>query len=51
MIKSDEDFEDVARWRMDFCREFGVTINDKNILSIKSKLMATVKLFISTFTF
>lgn len=29
MTKSNNDFEDIARWRMDFCREFGVTINDE----------------------
>ncbi|MFJ6921490.1 MAG: Abi family protein [Lactobacillus crispatus] len=29
MTKSNNDFEDVTRLRMDFCREFGVTINDE----------------------
>lgn len=29
MTKSNNDFEDIARWRMDFCRESGVTINDE----------------------
>lgn len=29
MTKSNNDFEDITRLRMDFCREFGVTINDE----------------------
>lgn len=29
MTKSNNDFEDIARWRMDFYRESGVTINDE----------------------
>lgn len=29
MAKSNDDFEDITKWRMDFCREFGVTINDE----------------------
>ncbi len=29
MTKSNNDFEDIARWRMDFYREPGVTINDE----------------------
>lgn len=29
MIKSNNDFEDITRLRMDFCHEFGVTINDE----------------------
>lgn len=29
MTKSNNDFEYIARWRMDFCRESGVTINDE----------------------
>ena len=29
MTKSNNDFEDITRLCMDFCREFGVTINDE----------------------
>ena len=29
MTKSNNDFEDITRLRMDFCREFGITINDE----------------------
>lgn len=29
MTKSNNDFEDITRLRMDFCREFGLTINDE----------------------
>ena len=37
MTKSDEDFEDVARWRMDFCREFGIKIDDEQFFIDKIK--------------
>ena len=29
MTKSNNDFEDIARWRMNFCHKSGVTINDE----------------------
>lgn len=35
MTKSNNDFEDIARWRMDFCRESGVTINDEEYFTDK----------------
>lgn len=37
MTKSDEDLEDVARWSMDFCREFGIKIDDEQFFIDKIK--------------